>query len=352
MGPSCRLGPATTPPAIPSAHADHLPPRPRAARGVAVLVDRLRRSPADRDDRAGHRPAHQHAHRLVRPRRDDVGGLPGLGRRRGPRHQPVDGPARPAPAPALRWRRSTPLPARGLRGRRGRWSCRASSRPWRSRWPGATQPAIGSMVRARWAAAAPDARAPAQRVRAREHHRRADLHRRAAASRPSSPSRWRCRLPLLVAAGIGLVGGLVLAAQRRTEPPPSGRRARRERGGAEGAAPCGSRGWPARGRVRSASAACSARTRSTVVAFTEQAGQSGASGIILGLWAFGSMLGGIVFGSRQWGRPLPQQVVILTGVLDPRAAPGPFVPDDPDAGRRPPSSPASPSPRRSSRSSR
>ena len=58
----------------------------------------------------------------------------------------------------------------------------------------------------------------------------------------------------------------------------------------------------------------------TVVAFTQEAGVSGASGVILGLWAFGSMLGGIVFGSRHWGLPLARQVMVLLGPAGPRAA--------------------------------
>ena len=54
-----------------------------------------------------------------------------------------------------------------------------------------------------------------------------------------------------------------------------------------------------------------ARRRLTVsvVAFTQEAGVSGASGIILGLWAFASMLGGIVFGSRHWRLPLARPSV-------------------------------------------
>ncbi len=55
------------------------------------------------------------------------------------------------------------------------------------------------------------------------------------------------------------------------------------------------------------------------------AGASGASGVILGLWAFASMLGGIVFGSRHWRLPLARQVMVLSGVLALVLVPAPFV---------------------------
>ena len=36
---------------------------------------------------------------------------------------------------------------------------------------------------------------------------------------------------------------------------------------------------------------------------------------LLGLWAAGSLLGGLVFGSRHWRMSLPRQVIALTGLL-------------------------------------
>ena len=47
--------------------------------------------------------------------------------------------------------------------------------------------------------------------------------------------------------------------------------------------------------------------------------------MILGLWAFASMLGGIVFGSRHWGLPLARQVMVLSALLALVLVPAPFV---------------------------
>jgi predicted MFS family arabinose efflux permease len=191
---------------------------------------------------------------------------------------------------------------------------------------GATQPAIGSMVRARWAYAAPDA----DRLRSAFALESivdeliftvGPLLTALLAFQVSLPA------PLIAAAVIGLVGALVLALQRSTEPAPSGRRSR-------GDVSASSRS------ERSALAqpgllllvvgslgvgGVFGGYEVSVVAFSEQAGRSGASGLILGLWALGSMIGGIVFGARHWRRPLSQQVMILSGVLTLALVPAPFV---------------------------
>lgn len=188
---------------------------------------------------------------------------------------------------------------------------------------GATQPAIGSMVRARWAKVAPD---PVRLRSAFALESIIDeliftigpLLTAVLAFQVALPA------PLIAAAVIGLVGGLGLAVQRSSEPAPAGPPARD---------PSGRRARGALGQPGLALLVASAlgiggvfgTYEVTVVAFSEDAGQSGASGIVLGLWALGSMLGGIVFGARQWDRPLAQQVVILTGVLALVLVPAPFV---------------------------
>lgn len=187
---------------------------------------------------------------------------------------------------------------------------------------GATQPAIGSMVRARWASAAGDA----ERLRSAFALESiideliftvGPLITAFLAFQVSLPA------PLVAAAVIGLTGGLVLSGQRRTEPAPSGRVR------ADDGAPR-ERALRQPGLALLVVAALGiggvfGTYEVSVVAFAEQAGRSGAAGIVLGLWAFGSMLGGIVFGARQWGRPLPQQVVILTGCLTLVLLPAPFM---------------------------
>lgn len=53
----------------------------------------------------------------------------------------------------------------------------------------------------------------------------------------------------------------------------------------------------------------------TVVAFAEHAGMPGATGVILGLWAACSGLGGLWFGHRAWSMPLQRQLVISSTIL-------------------------------------
>ena len=49
----------------------------------------------------------------------------------------------------------------------------------------------------------------------------------------------------------------------------------------------------------------------TTVAFTRLAGHSGSAGLVLGLFALASMIGGIAYGSRHWKGTLPRQAAIL-----------------------------------------
>ena len=186
---------------------------------------------------------------------------------------------------------------------------------------GASQPAIGSMVRARWAFTA-----PANQLRSAFAIESiideliftiGPLLTAFLAFNVGLP------LPLIVAAVLTVAGSLALSVQRRTEPPPSPRQT------AEA-------GVPHRGAIRQRGmllmviasmgvGAVFGTYEVTVVAFSENAGQPGASGLILGLWAAGSMIGGLVFGSRQWGLDLPRQVVLLTGILALTLVPAPFI---------------------------
>ena len=185
---------------------------------------------------------------------------------------------------------------------------------------GAAQPAIGSMVRARWAHAARDA----DRLRsafALESIVDELIFTVGPLLTASLAFQFALPLPLLVSAVVGLAGAIVLAVQSSTEPPPAGpivlgddaRSALRMPGmlltvvGALGVG----------GVFGSYEVA--------VVAFAEQADRPGAAGLVLGLWAAGSMAGGIVFGARRWRVPLPAQVLVLTGALCVVLVPAPFV---------------------------
>jgi predicted MFS family arabinose efflux permease len=186
---------------------------------------------------------------------------------------------------------------------------------------GLTQPAIGSMVRARWAYVAP----PESLRSAFAIESIIDeliftigpLLTAYLAFQVGLP------LPLIVAAVLTVAGSLALAVQKRTEPP-SARHAREE----DGAARASAIRRPGMILMVVASLGVGAVFGSyevTVVAFSQDAGQSGASGLILGLWAAGSMLGGLLFGSRQWAMDLPRQVFLLTGILAIALLPAPLV---------------------------
>lgn len=186
---------------------------------------------------------------------------------------------------------------------------------------GAAQPAIGSMVRARWAGIAPDM----DRLRsafALESIIDELIFSLGPLVTAFLAFQLGLPLPLLVSAVIGLVGAIALSLQRGSEPQPSGR-ARREH--ADGGGALRQPGLPLVVVGAMGVGGVFGSYEVSVVAFTVDAGTSGASGVILGLWAFASMLGGIVFGSRHWQLPLARQVMVLSGVLALVLVPAPFV---------------------------
>ncbi len=63
----------------------------------------------------------------------------------------------------------------------------------------------------------------------------------------------------------------------------------------------------------------------TTVAFAENAGHPEMSGVILGLWAACSGIGGLWFGHRAWSAPLHKQLVYCTAVLTIAIFPAVFV---------------------------
>jgi len=186
---------------------------------------------------------------------------------------------------------------------------------------GAAQPSIGSMVRARWAAAAPDA----DRLRsafALESIIDELIFSLGPLITAFLAFQIALPLPLLAGAAIGLAGGIALALQRRTQPRPT----------ADSGAVHEHRGSALRqpGLILVVIGALGiggvfGSYEVAVVAFAGDRDASAASGLILGVWAFGSMLGGIVFGAQHWRLPLPRQVMVLSGVLALVLVPAPFV---------------------------
>lgn len=184
---------------------------------------------------------------------------------------------------------------------------------------GAAQPAIGSMVRARWANVTQEA----DRLRgafALESIIDELIFSLGPIITTFLAFQVGLPVPIIVSAVIVLVGSLVLTFQRRTEPPPAAHGAHEHRGTAlrvPGLALVVVGALGVGGVFGTYEVA--------VVAFTTEAGRSETSGLILSLWAVGSMLSGIVFGGLHWRAPLPRQVMFLTGMLTVVLLPAPFV---------------------------
>lgn len=187
-------------------------------------------------------------------------------------------------------------------------------------WPlvivtAATQPTIGSYVRARWAAAAPT---PSIRRAGFAWESIVDELIFSVApliAATTAVSLWT-PTPLILSAVLLLVGSWWLAAQRTTQPPLHPREGRRLSGSAitqPGVLACVAIGI-------GLGVLFGAFDVSTV-AFTQQAGRPSMAGVILGLWAGGSLVGGLYFGSRRWSMGLESQLratgLVLCVVLVP-----------------------------------
>jgi predicted MFS family arabinose efflux permease len=186
---------------------------------------------------------------------------------------------------------------------------------------GVTQPAIGSMVRARWAfVASPETLRSAFAIESIIDEfifTVGPLLTAFLAFQVALP------LPLIVAGVLTVAGSLALSFQRRTEPP--GARASSIDGRPAETSAIRRPGMALMVVAAMGLGAVFGSYEVTVVAFSKDAGEAGASGLILGMWAAGSMLGGLYFGSRQWSMDLPRQVILLTGVLAVSLIPAPFV---------------------------
>ncbi len=117
-------------------------------------------------------------------------------------------------------------------------------------------------------------------------------------------------LPLYVACGLTLVGSLLLALQRGSQPVVHHEARTRRRSALA---------LPGVALVVLASLGMGAlfgADEVTTVAFARIAGADTATGIVLGLFAVGSMLGGLFFGARHWHAPLARQgALLLTALL-------------------------------------
>ena len=185
---------------------------------------------------------------------------------------------------------------------------------------GALVPAIGAFVRARWAtqvhAQPPGTRSPVTLSSAFAIESILDelvytIGPLLAATLATSVG---ATLPLVVAVGLGLAGALALSTQRRTEPPPR----------APGVPSAGGEprrrllGLPGMPRVMVTLLAIGlvfGAYEVSVVASCQQADAPTATGIVLAVWAIGSMIAGAWFGSRHWQVPIARQLFVTTGLV-------------------------------------
>jgi MFS family permease len=124
----------------------------------------------------------------------------------------------------------------------------------------------------------------------------------------------------LAAAGlIGLGGTIWLALLRASDPPGSGR------GDGAGHAPLPWLSLLLLSLISLGLGAALGSTEVVTVAFTTEAGSPGMSGVVLAVWAFGSLLAGLWYGSVQWRAPVERRLLIGTIVLAVTLSPLPWV---------------------------
>lgn len=179
---------------------------------------------------------------------------------------------------------------------------------------GAFMPAIGSMIRARWA-----------------HLTEGDSLRTAFAMESTFDEiDWAIgplltavlaasldpAAPLIAVAIFTAVFGLALATLRSTQPAPSPASPHRDRGGVL------RNGLPVVVVTLAGVGVMFGAYEVAVPAFAAQQGAPNASGLVLAAWAVGSLLGGLWFGTRRWKASLPRQAQLAIGFMALAIIPG------------------------------
>jgi len=173
---------------------------------------------------------------------------------------------------------------------------------------GASLPSIGSMVRTRWARVLPETE---RRQTAFAFESVVDeivfvIGPPLAAVLATSVSP---EAALVAAIAFALVGGWLFTAQRSTEPPPAAMGthvSRREVATAGVLAVCAT--YVGAGAVFGS-------VEIVVVAFADEQGQRGLSGLVLASYAAGSLVAGLLYGVRSWQRSLSDRFVISAVVF-------------------------------------
>jgi len=188
---------------------------------------------------------------------------------------------------------------------------------------GVTQPAIGSMVRARWAASATDERT-LRSAFALESIIDELIFTVGPLLTAFLAFQLALPLPLVLAATIGVLGAVLLSLQRGTQPPPS-----RHATDSPDPQRRSALAYPGIALIVIAAIGVGSVFGSfevSIVAFTGQAGAAEASGLVLAVYALGSMLSGIWFGSRTWRMTLGRQMLVLPSLLTAALVLAPFAP--------------------------
>ena len=139
----------------------------------------------------------------------------------------------------------------------------------------------------------------------------------------------------ILATTLLVVGTLLLLTQRSTEPVPSGRA--KAKGGRPAILLPGVFGITA---IFALMGGIFGAFEVTTVAYAKEAGHAGVAGLLLALYAFGSLLAGLVFGVAKLEASLLKQFGVAIAALAVVTLPLPFLPNicldrrRPDAGRR------------------
>ncbi|CAB4870494.1 MAG: MFS transporter [Actinobacteria bacterium] len=191
---------------------------------------------------------------------------------------------------------------------------------------GATQPAIGAVVRGRWAytiGLRGDTSSPLLRSAfALESIVDEVIFTIGPLLVTVMAVRLTLASPIVLAAALAVIGAVLLAAQRSSEPPPSPRSTDLD---AHTGSAIRLPGMPAAVLAAVGIGFIFGSYEVTAIAFTERAGSPASGGYVLALWALGSMAGGLWFGSRHWKIRLPNQALACVVVLALVLIPVPFI---------------------------
>jgi MFS family permease len=199
---------------------------------------------------------------------------------------------------------------------------------WASPWPhlaavlaGVAMPQVGSSVRARWTALLPD---PRERQTAFAVEAIADetVFMVGPTLVTFLATLWAPVAGLAAAVVLGTIGTLGLAAQRRTQPEPHPRSA--------DPSLRVSMPWLQLGPLTLGGAALGAlfgAAEVATVAFAQDHGHKAASGVLLALWALGSLLSGLLTGAISWRISTVRRLRLGALALTLAMVPTPFLPN-------------------------